>query len=144
MRTDREARRRRRRIRLAIRQAVAIAAAIAFFLAYGTVGAIETDTVPLVEGTIRTFGLLFIGAGFAFVGGAFRNPKERRSGNEVHRDPVGRSGRTSCQKSFLLGERKITIEETEKDRFVVTTTTETALSKKSINSISRKGAKNNG
>lgn len=30
----------------------------------------------------------------------------------------------------LLGEKKITIEETEKDRFVVTTTTETALSKK--------------
>ena len=30
----------------------------------------------------------------------------------------------------LLGEKKITIEETEKDRFVVTTTTETAHSKK--------------
>lgn len=30
----------------------------------------------------------------------------------------------------LLGEKKITIEETEKDRFVVTTTTETARSKK--------------
>lgn len=28
---------------------------------------------------------------------------------------------------LLLGERKITIEETKKDRFVVTTTTETAL-----------------
>ena len=42
---------------------------------------------------------------------------------------------------LLLGERKITIEE---DRFVVTTTTETALSKKSTNSISRKGVKNNG
>lgn len=45
---------------------------------------------------------------------------------------------------LLLGERKITIEETEKDRFVVTTTTETAPSKKSMNSISRKGVKNNG
>ena len=32
----------------------------------------------------------------------------------------------------LLGEKKITIEETEKDRFVVTTTTETAHSKKVI------------
>ena len=42
---------------------------------------------------------------------------------------------------LLLGERKITIEETEKDRFVVTTTTETVLSKKSTNSISRKGVK---
>lgn len=45
---------------------------------------------------------------------------------------------------LLLSERKITIEETEKDRFVVTTTTKTALSKKSMNSISRKGVKNNG
>ena len=45
---------------------------------------------------------------------------------------------------LLLGERKITIEETEKDRFVVTTTTEKALTKKSTNSISRKGVKNNG
>jgi hypothetical protein len=45
---------------------------------------------------------------------------------------------------LLLGERKITIEETEKDRFVVTTTTETAFSKKFTNSISRKGVKNNG
>lgn len=42
---------------------------------------------------------------------------------------------------LLLGERKITIGETEKDRFVVTTTTETVFSKKSTNSISRKGVK---
>lgn len=47
-------------------------------------------------------------------------------------------------KSLLLGERKITIEETEKDRFVVTTTTETAHSKKSTNSIAQKEQKNNG
>ena len=40
---------------------------------------------------------------------------------------------------ILLGEKKITIEETEKDRFVVTTTTETAHSKKPVNSITRKG-----
>ena len=33
---------------------------------------------------------------------------------------------------ILLGEKKITIEETEKDRFVVTTTNETAHSKKVI------------
>lgn len=50
----------------------------------------------------------------------------------------------SVKSLLLLGERKITIEETEKDRFVVTTTTETDLSKKSMNSISRKGVKNNG
>ena len=40
----------------------------------------------------------------------------------------------------LLGEKKITIEETEKDRFVVTTTTETAHSKKPVNCIAQKGA----
>jgi hypothetical protein len=45
---------------------------------------------------------------------------------------------------LLLGERKITIEETEKDRFVVTTKNETVLSKKYMNNISRKGVKNNG
>lgn len=73
MTPDRATRRKRRRIRLAIRRTSALAAAIAFFFAWGTIGAIETDTVSLVEGTVRTFGLLFIGTGFAFVGG--RLPK---------------------------------------------------------------------
>lgn len=77
MTPDRATRRKRRRIRLAIRRTSALAAAIAFFFAWGTIGAIETDAVSLVEGTVRTFGLLFIGTGFAFVGGAFRNPTER-------------------------------------------------------------------
>lgn len=72
MTPDRATRRKRRRIRLAIRRTSALAAAIAFFFAWGTIGAIETDAVSLVEGTVRTFGLLFIGTGFAFVGGAFR------------------------------------------------------------------------
>ena len=45
---------------------------------------------------------------------------------------------------ILMGAQKVTVEEVEKDRFVVTTTTETAPSKKSMNSISRKGVKNNG
>ncbi len=99
MTPDRATRRKRRRIRLAIRRTSALAAAIAFFFAWGTIGAIETDAVSLVEGTVRTFGLLFIGTGFAFVGGAFRNPTERRSKQEVHRDTVGRPGRTSRQKS---------------------------------------------
>ncbi|HIZ55154.1 MAG TPA: hypothetical protein H9671_02985 [Firmicutes bacterium] len=44
---------------------------------------------------------------------------------------------------LLLGEQKITIEETEKGRFVVTTTTKTAQSKYSINSIPQKRAKSN-
>ena len=99
MTPDRATRRKRRRIRLAIRRTSALAAAIAFFFTWGTIGAIETDAVSLVEGTVRTFGLLFIGTGFAFVGGAFRNPTERRSKHEVHRDTVGRPGRTSRQKS---------------------------------------------
>lgn len=77
MTPDRATRRKRRRIRLAIRRTSALAAAIAVFFAWGTIGAIETDAVSLVEGTVRTFGLLFIGTGFAFVGGAFRNPTER-------------------------------------------------------------------
>lgn len=76
MTPDRATRRKRRRIRLAIRRTSALAAAIAFFFAWGTIGAIETDAVSLVEGTVRTFGLLFIGTGFAFVGGAFQNPTE--------------------------------------------------------------------
>ena len=45
---------------------------------------------------------------------------------------------------LLLGERKITIEETEKDRFHDTKKHETDISKKSINSITRNGVKNNG
>lgn len=102
MTPDRATRRKRRRIRLAIRRTSALAAAIAFFFAWGTIGAIETDAVSLVEGTVRTFGLLFIGTGFAFVGGAFRNPTERRSKHEVHRDTVGRPGRTSRQKSSSM------------------------------------------
>ena len=144
MTPDRATRRKRRRIRLAIRRTSALAAAIAFFFAWGTIGAIETDAVSLVEGTVRTFGLLFIGTGFAFVGGAFRNPTERRSKHEVHRTLSAVQVGQAVKSLLLLGERKITIEETEKDRFVVTTTTETALSKKSTNSISRKGVKNNG
>ena len=49
MTPDRAARRKRRRIRLAIRRTSALAAAIAFFFAWGTIGAIETDAVSLVE-----------------------------------------------------------------------------------------------
>ena len=144
MTPDRATRRKRRRIRLAIRRTSALAAAIAFFFAWGTIGAIETGAVSLVEGTVRTFGLLFIGTGFAFVGGASeilrkggQNMKYTATLSAVQ---VGQA----VKSLLLLGERKITIEETEKDRFVVTTTTETALSKKSTNSISRKGVKNNG
>lgn len=67
MTPDRATRRKRRRIRLAIRRTSALAAAIAFFFAWGTIGAIETDAVSLVEGTVRTFGLLFIGTGYSSI-----------------------------------------------------------------------------
>lgn len=130
MTPDRATRRKRRRIRLAIRRTSALAAAIAFFFAWGTIGAIETDAVSLVEGTVRTFGLLFIGTGFAFVGGAFRNPTERRSKHEYTATLSAVQVGQAVKSLLLLSERKITIEETEKDRFVVTTTTETVFSKK--------------
>lgn len=144
MTPDRATRRKRRRIRLAIRRTSALAAAIAFFFAWGTIGAIETDAVSLVEGTVRTFGLLFIGTGFAFVGGAFRNLRKGGQNMKYTATLSAVQVGQAVKSLLLLGERKITIEETEKDRFVVTTTTETALSKKSTNSISRKGVKNNG
>lgn len=99
MTPDKEARRRRRRIRLAIRRTSVLLSAIAFFLMFGIVGSIETDCIPLLEGAVRAFGLQFIGIGFAFVGGAFEEPKGRRNRSEVHCDTVGRPGGTSRQKS---------------------------------------------
>lgn len=41
---------------------------------------------------------------------------------------------------ILMGAQKVTVEEVEKDRFVVTTTTETAHSKKSNRIVTQKGA----
>ncbi len=99
MTPDKKARRKRRRIRLAIRRTSVLLSATAFFLMLGTVGSIETDTTPLLEGAVRAFGLEFIGIGFAFIGDAFENPKGRRKQSEVYRDTVSRPGGTSCQKS---------------------------------------------
>lgn len=101
MTPDRATRRKRRRIRLAIRRTSALAAAIAFFFAWGTIGAIETDAVSLVEGTVRTFGLLFIGTGFAFVGGAFRNPTERRSKHMTGHKTTGANGSGSMTLYYM-------------------------------------------
>lgn len=41
---------------------------------------------------------------------------------------------------ILMGAQKVTVEEVEKDRFVVTTTTETAPSKKPKRIVTQKGA----
>ena len=41
---------------------------------------------------------------------------------------------------ILMGAQKVTVEEVEKDRFVVTTTTETAPSKKPNCNVTQKGA----
>lgn len=92
------ARRKRRRIRLAIRNTASILSVFAFLAMIGSVGAIECDTVPLLEGAVRMFGFLFIWAGLLLLAGAFPVRKERRKRHEVHRDTVTRPGRTSCKK----------------------------------------------
>ncbi len=95
------ARRKRQRIRLAIRTTAGVLAFISFMGLLGTVGAVECDTVPLLEGTIRMFGFLFLWAGFMFLAGAFQPVrKERRKRREVHRDTVASPGRTGCQKPY--------------------------------------------
>lgn len=92
------ARRKRNRIRLAIRNTASLLSIFAFLAMLGAVGAVECDRVPLLEGTVRMFGFLFIWAGLLLLAGAFPVRKERRKRHEVHRDTVTGSGRTSCQK----------------------------------------------
>lgn len=94
------ARRKRRRIRLAIRNTASILSVFAFLAMLGAAGAIECDTVPLLEGSVRMIGFLFIWAGLLLLAGAFPVRKERRKRHEVHRDTVTGSGRTSCQKPY--------------------------------------------
>ena len=48
-----------------------------FFLMYGTVGAIECDTLPLFEGTIRLIIFLALWVLFAYLAGGFENYAER-------------------------------------------------------------------
>lgn len=92
------ARRKRQRIRLAIRNTATVLSVFAFLAMLGAVGAVECDTVPLLEGTVRMFGFMFIWAGLLLLAGAFPVRKERRKRHEVHRDTVTRPGRTSCEK----------------------------------------------
>lgn len=92
------ARRKRQRIRLAIRNTATVLSVFAFLAMLGAVGAAECDTVPLLEGTVRTFGFMFIWAGLLLLSGAFPVRKERRKRHEVHRDVIAGPGRTSCKK----------------------------------------------
>lgn len=92
------ARRKRNRIRLAIRNTASLLSVFAFLAMIGSAGAIECDTVPLLEGTVRMFGFMFIWAGLLLLAGAFPVRKERRKRHEVHRDTVTCPGRTSCEK----------------------------------------------
>ena len=95
------ARRKRQRIRLAIKKTTGVLAFVSFMATVGTAGAIECDTVPLLEGTVRMFGFLLLFAGFLFLAGAFQPVrKERRERREVHRDTVARPGRTGSQKPY--------------------------------------------
>lgn len=92
------ARRKRNRIRLAIRNTASLLSVFAFLAMIGSAGAVECDTVPLLEGTVRMFGFMFIWAGLLLLAGAFPVRKERRKRHEVHRDVIAGPGRTSCEK----------------------------------------------
>lgn len=93
------ARRKRKRIRMVIRNTAKVLSVFAFLAALGSVGAVECDRVPLLEGTVRIFGFMFIWVGLLLLAGAFPVRKERRKRHEVHRDAIARPGRTGCQKS---------------------------------------------
>ena len=108
-----------------------VIAFVMFFLMLGTVGGIENDTIPLLPGMIQTF---------AFMGLWVRSPiwPARSTIRRKGVNPVKYSAKTLTpvqvgqvvKALVLLGARKIIVEEVEKDRFVVTTTTEAAHSKK--------------
>ena len=93
-----------------------VIAFVLFFLMLGAVGAIEQDIVPLFPGMVRVFALMALWVLFCNLAGA-------KTLSPVQVGQVVKA-------LVLLGARKIIVEEVEKDRFVVTTTTETAHSKK--------------
>lgn len=49
-----------------------------FFLVYGTVGAVECDTLSLFEGIIRSIIFLALWVLFTYLAGGFENYAERR------------------------------------------------------------------
>ena len=48
------------------------------FLMYGTVGAVECDTLPLFEGTIRSIIFLALWVLFTYLAGGFENNAGKR------------------------------------------------------------------
>ena len=93
MTRSQHARRKRQRIRLAIRNTATVLSVFAFLAMLGAVDAVECDTVPFLEGTVRMFGFMFIWAGLLLLAGAFPVRKERRKRHEVHRDTIAGTGR---------------------------------------------------
>ena len=106
-----------------------VIAFVMFFVMLGTVGADENDALPLLPGAVRILAAL----GLCFPTLPARSTIPRKGVN-----PVKYSAKTLTpvqvgqvvKALVLLGARKIIVEEVEKDRFVVTTTTEAAPSKK--------------
>ncbi len=80
---------------------------------------------------IRAFAFMGLWVLFSWLAGAFEPTTEWSEPLEIStEDTDARSSGTSCQGHDPMGARKFVVEEVEKDRFVVATTTETAPSKK--------------
>lgn len=71
------ARRKLRTIRLAIRNVAGALSFCSFIALLGTAGAVEHDNLPLLEGTIRSFGFLLIFAGLFYLAMFFDNLERR-------------------------------------------------------------------
>lgn len=63
--------RRKSKKRKIVKIVFAMLSLVCFFLMLGTVGAIETDTIPLLKGAVSSFMYLGLFAIFAYLGGAF-------------------------------------------------------------------------
>jgi hypothetical protein len=69
---------------------------VMFFLIIGTVGAVECDTLPLFEGTIRSIIFLALWVLFTCLAGGFEEYAERRDKQK------GRKERTPCKQQHSL------------------------------------------
>lgn len=71
-----------------------VIAFVMFFLMLGTVGAIEQDMIPLLQGMIRTFAFMALWVLFSWLAGAFEPTPERSEPREVQTEvPDARSSR---------------------------------------------------
>ena len=72
---------------------------LSFFLMYGTVGAMECDTITMGAGMVRAFAYMGAWVFFTWLAGGFKEyeyPEERRNAHEVQAGfPDARSSRTS-------------------------------------------------